>query len=300
MKDRVSVIIPTYNYARFVEEAITSVLAQTLPVSEIIVVDDGSTDNTEEIVTKFGGIVKYIKQKNSGVGQARNTGVKHSTGNFLAFLDADDLWLPSKIDRQLEYFKSSDNNLGLVTTGMREFDKAGKTICEHLEGKNGWCANDLLLFRSVVIGPGSTSLLKRKVFEKVGGFDTNREMHPSEDWEFSYRVARKFKIAYIPEILVEYRNHGNNGHLQIPRFERAMKLAYEKTFNNESTEVKKLKKQAYGNFHRVLAGCYFQNGEYDKFFNHTIKSFWLTPSNIAYFAKYPLRKLRKLYLPEFT
>ncbi len=87
---KVSVVIPTYNYGCFIGEAIESVLEQTFPVFEIIVVDDGSTDNIEEIVAIFGGKVKYIKQKNGGVGLARNTGVKNSSAEFIAFLDADD------------------------------------------------------------------------------------------------------------------------------------------------------------------------------------------------------------------
>ena len=98
-KAKISVIIPTYNYGRFIKEAVESVLKQTFPVAEIIVVDDGSTDNTEEIVKALGEKVRYIKQENNGVGAARNNGVKNSYGDLIAFLDADDLWLPKKIGK---------------------------------------------------------------------------------------------------------------------------------------------------------------------------------------------------------
>ncbi len=287
----VSVIIPTYNYGSFIGEAIESVLAQTFPVSEIVVVDDGSSDNTEEVVGKFGNKVKYIKQKNGGVGLARNTGVKHSTGEFIAFLDADDIWLPQKLERQLRVLEN-DEEIGLVTTGMREFDASGKTISKHQNGQSGWCAEKILLSEAVTVGPGTTIFMKRSVFDEVGGFDETKNMHPAEDWEFTYQVARKFKLAFLPDLLAEYRNHGSNSHLKIPNFERAMLLAYEKVFRNSSVELQNLKSQSYGILHRVLAGSYFRVRNYRQFIKHSIKSFWLYPQNIAYFAKFPLRRFK--------
>ncbi len=290
---KVSVVIPTYNYGRFLGEAIESVLAQTFPVFEIIVVDDGSSDNTEEVVAKFGDKVKYIKQKNGGVGLARNTGVKNSSGEFIALLDADDVWLPQKIERQMQLLQS-DEEIGLVTTGLREFGEDGETIDKHQSGQNGWCAEKLLLYEPVVIGPGSSALIKREVFERIGGFDERKEMHPAEDWEFCYRVAQQTKLAFLPELLVEYRNHGNNVHLQLPKFERAMLLAYEKNFRNSSMEIQKLKRQSYGALHKVLAGGYFQTQDYKQFIKHSLKCFWLQPQNIVYFAKFPLRRFRNI------
>lgn len=289
---KISVIIPTYNYAHFIAEAVESVLAQTFPIFEIIVVDDGSSDNTEEIIKQFGDKVKYIRQKNGGVGLARNTGVKNSTGDFIAFLDADDIWLPPKIESQIKLFQT-DEEIGLTTTAMREFYIREKTLQIYAEGKNGWCAENLLLLEPVAIGPGSTTLVKREVFEKVGGFDETKELHPSEDWEFCYRVARQYKLAFLPEVLVEYRNHGNNGHLQIPRFERAMSIAFKKIFSDADLEVQKLKGKSYGNLHKMLAGSYLLSGNYRKSFTHSLKSMWLMPQNIIYFLNFPLRKLRK-------
>ncbi|MBA3691926.1 MAG: glycosyltransferase family 2 protein [Acidobacteria bacterium] len=291
---KVSVVIPTYNYAHFIAEAVESVLAQTFPIFEIIVVDDGSSDNTEEIIVKFGDKVKYIKQNNGGVGLARNTGVKNSGGEFIAFLDADDIWFPQKIEHQIQLFQT-DDKIGLITTGMREFYQKGKTVHIYSDGKNGWCAESLLLLEPVVVGPGSTTLVKREVFEQIGGFDETKELHPWEDWEFCYRVAREFRLAFLPEILVEYRNHGGNGHLQIPRFERAMNLAFEKIFNDNALEIQKLKGQSYGNLHKILAGSYFQNRHYGKFIKHSLKSVWLMPKNISHFLAFPLRRFRRSY-----
>ena len=289
----ISVVIPNYNYGRFIGEAIESVLAQTYQPIEIVVVDDGSTDDSVKIIESFGDKVKLIKQENGGVGKARNTGIKNSAGSYIAFLDADDVWLPKKIELQVKFFETHAE-IGLVTAATREFDADRNTITEYLDGKGGWCAEDLLLFNQrVVNGPGSSSLIKREVVEQVGGFDENKQMHPSEDWEFCYRVAQKYKLGFLPEILVEYRNHGSNGHLQIPRFERAMLLAFEKIFRDSSTDIQKLKHQSYGNLHKVLAGSYFQDRQYGRSLKHLVTSIWLAPRNIFYFAKFPLRKASK-------
>lgn len=294
MKRKVSVVIPTYNYGRFIGEAIESVLAQSFPVFEIIVVDDGSNDDTEQVAARFGERVKYIKQKNGGVSQARNNGARQSTGDLIAFLDADDVWLPKKIEKQVAKF-SENSEVGLVHCSMREYDTAtGATICFYAEGEEGWVADDLLLFEKPTVNvSGSSVMVSRKAFEAVGGFDARKEMHPSEDWEFCYRVARIFKVAFVREVMIDYRNHGGNGHLKIPKFERAMLLAFEKTFRDAAPEVQKLKRRSYGNLHKIFAGSYFQIKQYDKFLEHSMKSCWLTPHNIAYFAKFPLRKLKK-------
>ena len=107
MNAKVSVIIPNYNYARFIGEAIESVLAQTYQPLEIIVVDDASTDDSIKVIESFGDKVKLIRQENGGVGKARNTGARNAGGDFLAFLDADDIWLPEKIEKQIKLFQSN-------------------------------------------------------------------------------------------------------------------------------------------------------------------------------------------------
>ena len=293
-KPSVSAVIPNYNYGRFLPEAVESVLAQTYPCREIIVVDDGSTDDSLEILKVYEARhgVKVIRQQNLGVGAARNAGARASTGELVAFLDADDYWLPRKTEKQIERL-ISDKEFGFVTCGMQEFDAAGNVIRTYAEGMEGWHADDILLIKSVTAGPGSSSMLWRRIFEKVGGFDERKEMHPSEDWEFSYRVARAAKIAFVPEILVAYRNHGGNGHLKVPRFERAMLLAYEKIFRNGDMDALKFRRKSYGNLYKTLAGSYLHAGQYGEFLKNTVKSLIYTPENLPHFAAFPLRRLRK-------
>ncbi|HEX8397601.1 MAG TPA: glycosyltransferase [Pyrinomonadaceae bacterium] len=291
----VSVIIPNYNYGRFLSEAIDSVLAQTYSNIEIVAVDDGSSDNSLEILAEYEKKgIKVVRQKNSGVGAARNTGVKNSSGDLIAFLDADDVWLPQKIEKQVERLLAN-RDFGLVTCAIREFDQAGNTIYgeTHAKGKEGWCAEDILLFKPVTPGPGSSTLIWRELFEKAGGFDERKEMHPLEDWEFLYRAARISQIAFVPEALVEYRNHGTNGHLNTPRFERSLLLAYEKIFETADKQTLKLRRRCYGNLYKMVAGSYLLAGEYKNFLKNTGKSLFITPENLTYFAAFPVRRLRK-------
>lgn len=288
----ISVVIPTYNYGRFVAEAIHSVLGQTVNCLEIIVVDDGSTDETEAVVGSFGDRVRFIKQQNSGVGVARNRGVAESTGEYIAFLDADDYWHPQKLEKQLEVFEA-DKEIGLVHCGITNVDTSGVAMDDMVDGRFGWVASDLLRFQPVIIGPGSTSLIKREVFKHIGGYDTDPDLHPSEDWEFSYRVACVAKFGFVREPLVYYRHHGKGGHTNIARMERAMTKGFKKSFATDDEEILDLKSEAYARLYTVLAGSYFQAGQYGGFVRNAVKSILKRPANIRYFVEYPMRKLKR-------
>lgn len=282
MSKSISVIIPSYNYGRFISDAIQSALDQTAPANEIIVVDDGSTDETPRIVGEFGDHVTYIRQENAGVCAARNRGVEESTSELIAFLDADDIWEPAKLERQLARF-TKDDRVGLVHCGMREFDGAtGETVKLHLEGAENDTADSLLLWEGPSINvSGSMVMVSREAFDAVDGFDT--QMKVGEDWDFCYRVARRFGVGFIREPLVHYRSHPAAAHRNVAEMERGMSRFYEKAFADPS--VAHLRRRAYGNFHKVMAGSYFHEAEYGKFVTHVIKSVWMRPANLAYFVR---------------
>ncbi len=287
---KVSVVIPTYNYARFIGEAIKSILAQTHPVSEIIVVDDGSSDDTEQVIAEFRGKVRYIEKENGGVCSARNVGIANSTGDFVAFFDADDISHPTRIEKQLARF-AADAEIGLVHCGIREIDVQGNVVGCNVEGKEGWVADDMVLLKPVIIGPGGTIMVKREAFQAVGVFDERLEIY--EDWEFCYRVARKFKIGFVPEVLLDYRLHGKNSHLNLEKMERSLSIAFEKTFKTKDENVLRLRRECYGNFYKVLAGSFFNAGNYPMFTKYLIKSMWQQPSNIRHYLEFPTRRLLK-------
>jgi glycosyltransferase involved in cell wall biosynthesis len=295
MPQTISVIIPTYNYGRFIEDAIRSVLDQTHPVSEIIVVDDGSTDETRAVVERIGRGVKYIYQPNRGVCAARNYGVGESSGEVIAFLDADDVWGPTKLEKQILRL-DTDAEIGLVHCGIREFeDKTNRTIRLFVEGVEDGAAESLLLFEPPLVNvSGSVIMTTRKAFELVSGFDTR--MKVSEDWDFCYRVARRFKVAFVAEPLVNYRVHGAAAHLNVENMEQGLLMFYEKAFTDPT--VARWRRHAYGNFHKVMAGSYYHSGRIGKSLSHAARSIWLRPTNAAYFFGYPARRLATGRAPE--
>jgi glycosyltransferase involved in cell wall biosynthesis len=285
----VSVIIPNYNYANYLREAIESVLSQTYTNIEIIVVDDGSKDNSAEVLQEFGDKITVIFQQNAGVSVARNNGVANSKGEFIAFLDADDVWLAEKIEKQVKLF-SADEMLGLVHVGVQDIDANGNNLDIHLDGLSGEVSHEILLLeRAVVLGGGSGLMITKKSFDEVGGFDLR--LSTSADWDLFYQISSLYQVGFIEEILLKYRIHGSNMHGNIPRMEREMLLGFEKAFATEKHQ--KIKRESYGNLYQILAGSHFYSGNYKDVLRNTFKSISHKPSNFIYFAQFPLRLLKR-------
>ncbi|PYS49191.1 MAG: family 2 glycosyl transferase [Acidobacteria bacterium] len=204
----VSVIIPTYNYAHFLSEAIQSVCDQTFRDFEIIVVDGGSTDNTREVVDRFGSRVRYIYQENLGPIVARNTGIEAARGEYLAFLDADDYWLPQKLERQVALMNERPQ-VALVYSTIYQFEsKSGAIVGEYPVSKcrQGHVLRDLYLSCFV---PSPTPMVRKSVLTEVGCFDESIR-YGSEDWELWMRVAARYELAFVPEPLAMYRYHASH------------------------------------------------------------------------------------------
>ncbi|MER3632432.1 MAG: glycosyl transferase, partial [Blastocatellia bacterium] len=168
-----------------------------------------STDETAAVVARFGEKVRYIRQENAGVSAARNRGVAESTGELISFLDADDIWEPEKLEKQLAIF-AADKRIGLVHCGMREFESnTGETLRVHLDGMEGDVADELLLWENPAVNvSGSSVLVSREAFDAAGGFDPRQKC--GEDWDFCYRVARRYRVGFVPEPLVNYRSHSTS------------------------------------------------------------------------------------------
>lgn len=289
----VSVVMTSYNYGQYLKTTIESVLNQTLPAREVIIIDDGSTDDSAEVAAAFGERVKFVAQENQGVCAARNNGAKRASGDVIAFMDSDDIWRPEKLAKQIKAFEA-DSEVGIVSCGIRFFNPQGETIVEYNEGMNGYCARDILLYEKPVLNTTASAIaVRRDVFERIGGFDENRALFSAEDREFCYRAALVSKLAFVPEILVDYRIHGGNGHLNILRMERALEAAYEKIFKQADAETLKIKRASYGNLYANLAGSHFRAGNYAAFFRDTLKSLWLAPANLKQFAAFPVRLLKR-------
>jgi len=289
----VSVIIPAYNHGRFIAEAIDSVLVQTVAPLEIIVVDDGSTDDTQAIVARYGDHVRCIHQPNAGVSAARNAGIAAARGEYLAFLDSDDLWLPEKLALEVARF-DADPELGLVHCGAERFDETGTTSVS-VTGMEGWIAPRLLrLDREIIAATGSGPMVPKRIAEEIGGFDAALKV--SEDWDFCYRVACRHRVGFVPEVLVRYRQHRGGIHLNVEWMETSMLIALEKAFRSDDPMVQSMRRSTYGRLHRILAGCYFQQREPRKFMRHAWKSLGYDPRNAGYFAAYPLRAALRAFV----
>jgi len=200
MKETVSCIIPVYNGERFIDAAIQSVLGQTVTVSEIIVVDDGSNDGTKGKVAEFGGAVSYVRQENQGSVAARNHGLRLASGHYVAFLDADDLWQPEKIALQVERFRQ-EPRLGACCTYMQNF------WMEEVAGEISGCEGDRLTAPQP--GVASTLMAKARVFDEVGSLDATLHHRDIQDWMIRVRSAG-WQIDTLQQVLVRRRVHGGN------------------------------------------------------------------------------------------
>lgn len=198
----VSAVIPTYNRSGFVRIAVGTAVAQTYPAGglEIIVVDDGGSDDTEAVLAReYGSRVRYLKKANGGVSEARNAGMKAARGAYIALLDDDDEWLPTKIERQVELLERRPE-IGMVLTDVERMDedRQGFEIFRRREflPEDGWVLRHVV--RNPALAPAS-AMFRREVFETVGGFD--RKLRTAEDLDFHLRVALRYQEAVIAEPL---------------------------------------------------------------------------------------------------
>lgn len=210
---KVSVIIPSYNRADLITETVNSVLAQTYKDFELIIVDDGSTDATLTVLKTYGDAIHYIKKENGGQGSARNVGIKAASGEYIAFLDSDDLWHSQKLEKQMEIFKFSNTNW--VYCDMEMFDSDTKRslgLYNHIVYKphEGFVGRALLM--GDFIG-SPTPIIRKNVFEHVGYFDESEILRCREDWEMWLRIAAHYPVKYIRESLSKYRVHSSNSTL---------------------------------------------------------------------------------------
>lgn len=205
----ISVVIPAYNAESFIGETLESVRVQTFSDYEVIVVDDGSTDRTAEIASGYDGVT-VIGQSNRGEAGARNTGIRAARGKYVAFLDADDIWLPSKLEKQASHLVAHPPTAWTYTDAL-VFDSATRrTICRigaRIRLHEGGILRPLLL-RSFI--PSATPVVMRSALIDAGFFDEARERRIGEDWSMWLRIAERHAIKLIDEPLAMIRMHSTN------------------------------------------------------------------------------------------
>ena len=197
----VSVIIPAYNAEPFIAETVKSALAQTFTDLEVIVVDDGSSDRTAARLENFGEQIRVLRQANAGVARARNAGAEIATGSWLAFLDADDLWLPHKLERQMAAPDAPMLYADRFNIGARK--ELPLVQSEVTPMHDGDVFLPLLLEGNFITN--SSVVVRREVFEELGGFASG--VSPAEDWDLWLRLAERHRVSLCTEPLVRYRFH---------------------------------------------------------------------------------------------
>lgn len=279
---KVSVVIPAYNAITYLPETLDSVLKQTFTDFEVLLINDGSTDS---VVTWASEItdprVRLISQENQGLPGARNTGITHAQGEYIAFLDADDLWEPTKLEKQVQSFQGNPA-VGVVYTWtllIQEHGKpTGRIFASQAEG-NVWRQ----LLETDVISNGSSAMVRRDCFEAVGVFD--RTLTSAEDLDMWLRIAVHYQFAVVKEPLTLYRQYSSSMSKNRQRMFQNLRTVIEKTFQTAPMEMLYLRNPAYASITLNQAWWSVDEGDY-----HTAK-FWqqqarLHHPHVQYSEKY--------------
>jgi glycosyltransferase involved in cell wall biosynthesis len=283
MAPKISVVIPSYNRANYIEKTIDSVLEQTVDDIEIILVDDGSTDNTRELVhNKYGDQVIYVYQENQGIPGARNTGIKNARGDYIAFLDSDDYWRPNKIERQLALINEHPE-YGLLASRCDKIQCSGNIkkpnrplSYQGRRGKSGWVLNDL--FQANFIRTSSV-IIRRDCFDRVGLFD--EKLKQAQDYDFWLRMAAEYQVGFINEVLTVYLDNpkGISGDGLVGRLYRL--YAVEKSYLKQKIPEKLYNFRMAQNYFAV-GRHYLQRGDREKGLAALKKARSLAPFHLKY------------------
>lgn len=257
----VSVVVPAYNSMKYLPETISSLLAQNYEDFEVIIVNDGSTDNTQEWGTQIqDSRVVCISQENRGLSGARNTGIRHAKGKYIAFLDADDLWHPSKLKKQVQELDNSAD-AGLVYSWVSYIDDQGRPTGKCLRNSATGMIWDILIQHNIV-ECGSVAMVRRECFDKCGLFDEALKS-AVEDWDMWLRIATQYPFAVVREALTYYRQHPGGASKDWASMERSYQVVIEKAFSTAPNDVQPLKNESRGYANLNLAWKPLQSMEKD-------------------------------------
>ena len=290
-RSTISVVIPAYNAGHTLSAALDSVLAQTHPPDEVIVVDDGSTDATATIAGAYGSPVRCMSLTNSGVARARNAGIAAARGDLVAFLDADDVWLPEKLARQTELMDARPD-VGLCFTAVKRADENLVPI-EILPARDyeDFC-EALLLFSNVVQTSSSTSVVRRDLLAHCGGYDPR--FSQCADWDLAIRLSLLTTFAPIDEPLVIYRASPTNMSSDIRLLEKDTFAVLDAFYARDAAApYRPLRARVYANHWLIVSGSYLHAGhrrDAARTLAHAVRT---RPGSIRRAAEWPARVARR-------
>lgn len=253
---KVSVIITTFNRSRLLGKAIESVLSQTYKDFELIVLDNSSSDDTKEVVRRFGDPrIVYVRHAPLGISQARNLGVEKARGEFVGFLDDDDEWLPEKLSLQVALLERSSPKIGLVYGGFLRIRPTGEIYDSFTPNLRGSVLVGYLCGRNPLTGSASNPLMRKDAIRAVGGY--SNKIKTSEDWEFYLRLARQYDFDFTEKPVVKIRQHSG------PRLGDRLKDAAETELIvlKEFADVFREHPSCWSNYLQAVGGKYCRLGE---------------------------------------
>jgi len=289
----VSVIIPSYNSAKYLTDAVDSVLSQTLRDYEVLVIDDGSTDDTESVMSRYGEPVRYIRQRNRGVGAARNRGIKESGGRYVAFLDADDTWHQDKLRRQVTALRE-DRDYRACYTAFIVVDTDLTPLNVARSRRRAAGLEDLLL-RGNVIGSICSVICERSLFETTGDFDPT--LSQCADWDMWVRMSVLTDFLYLDLPLVTYRQHATNMSRNASLLEKDSLQVLRKGFDmpHLASGLRSRRRAAFARNYMVLAGTYFHARKYGDSAGCAARAIAMDVRQVGRLTGFPFRALARRF-----
>jgi glycosyltransferase involved in cell wall biosynthesis len=291
MTARVSIILPMYNAAPYVRETVESVLAQTYADWDLTVVDDGSTDRSRTIVEGLSDArIRVVVQPNSGVSAARNRGLALTAGEYVGFLDSDDVWLPTNLEEKVAWLDAHPQH-ALVNSDVEVIDAYSRLSGVRKTGREGWVLDDLLLWNGDSLpGLPSNALIRRSVLETVGAFDST--LSTAADQDLKFRIAARYPVGRLERPPIRYRVHGANMHLDISVMERDHLHTYRKATRLGLFRSAAFRRRCYSNLYFILAGSWWHGGNRKRAAWFLVRSVGVRPASTLRIARKALRLLR--------
>jgi len=289
----VSVIIPAWNAEKTLPATLQSAAAQTYRNVEILIIDDGSTDGTAEIAAEFCRAhqqARYLRKRNGGVASARNLGIGEAKGEWIAPLDADDLWHPTRIEKMIAAALAVPERVGFTYCWQRVIDERGRVV----GSEKGWAFSGpafLQLSYINAVGGGSGLLLERSALRKIGGYDESlhsRNAQGCEDVMVQLQVARNFPVAVVPEYLVGWRLHKANMSGDLERMSRSYKLVYRILLGQGAEIPDQILRWTQANWNFDIAQQAAMDQNYSDAIVHLLKAFELDPAGSGAMLAYRL------------
>lgn len=253
----ISVIIPAYNAEKTIQETIESVLNQTFPDLELIIINDGSTDGTLEVISSIkDSRIQVLSFPNSGAQKSRNRGIEQAVGEYLSFIDADDLWTPDKLERQLKALQDNPE-AGVAYSWTDYIDESGEPLPGGQHFKYTHHVYERLLLGDF-IGSGSNPLIRQEAFSQVGNFDES--LLGGQDWEMWIRLASKYQFTVVTATQVLYRQSAHSWSANLERQEKGYNQVIEKSLGNAPETIQKRRKEIIANRYKFLTFDALESG----------------------------------------